>query len=107
MDSTANSNTQMTQLSDVPEIHKLTVQTNKPRSRAYPYGRVAIGFWMLDPEGFVWLCTENGTKRLDWKRKVPPGVDPKTIACLLLKQSAGKGQSDFNRQLVRYERVGF
>jgi hypothetical protein len=93
-------------MTPLSEIHSLTVQTAKPKSRAYPFGKVAIGFWILDPEGFVWLTTENGTRRLDYSRKVPPGVDPKTIACLLLKQSAGKRNDSFDRNL-RYESVQY
>ena len=85
-------------MSDVPEIHALTVQLSKP-GRSYQHGRVAQGYWMIDANDWVWLCTENGVRRLDHKRKCPPDVDPKIIACLLLRQSAGKGDLDFNRPL--------
>ena len=59
----------------------------------------------MDPHGFVQLCTETGVKQ-NIKRKCPPGVDPKVIACLLLKQNAGKRQNDFNRP-IRYQDVRY
>ncbi len=89
----------------VPEIHKLIIQVTRP-GKTYQYGRVEEGYWLEDDQDFVWLCTESGVKKPDHKRKVPPGADPKTIACLLLKQSVGKKQNDFNRKII-YPQVGY
>ena len=87
---------------DLTVPQKLIVQTNAPRKLgAYPDGRIAEGWWIKDDQDFVWLCNERGVRRLDHKRKCPPGVEPKVIAILLLKASASKKGSDFDRK-IRY-----
>ena len=82
----------------MPEVHRLIIQVSRP-GRQYKHGRVAEGHWLVDEQGFVHLTTETGVK-LDIKRKCPPNTDPKVIACLLLKQSAGGRNTKFDRRIV-------
>jgi hypothetical protein len=82
----------------VPEIHKLIVQTHRPKSSSqYPYGRVIEGYW-IEKDGYVWITTESGV-RTGEKRIIPPDTEPKIIAMLLMKSLDGKRSSNFNRQL--------
>jgi hypothetical protein len=82
----------------VPEIHKLIVQTHRPKSSSqYPYGRVIEGWW-IEKDGYVWMTTESGV-RTGEERKLEEGVEPKIIAMLLMKSLDGKRNSDFNRRL--------
>jgi hypothetical protein len=97
-------NTRTSPLPDLSVPQKLIVQMNRP-GKVYEYGRIAEGWWILDPQGFVHLTTESGVK-LGVKRKCPDGIDAKVIACLLLKQQAGKHSNDFNRKLS-YDRIGY
>ena len=53
----------------MPEIYRLTVQTDKPGGRRFPYGCVEIGYWFLD-DGTVFLCDQDGVPTGD-KCEVP------------------------------------
>ena len=86
----------------MPEIHRLTVQTAMPGGTRFPYGCVEIGYWFLD-DGTVFLCDQDGVRTGD-KRRVPKGVDAKTIAIVLLKSAAGRKSGGFNRKLI-YKRI--
>ena len=88
----------------MPEIHRLTVQTDKPGGRRFPYGCVEIGYWFLD-DGTVFLCDEDGVRTGD-KRAVPNGVDAKTIAIVLLKSTRRKA-GGFNRKLIYPQRSSY
>jgi hypothetical protein len=81
----------------MPEIHCLTVQTDKPGGTRFPHGAVEIGYWFQDGD-YVFLCDQDGVRTGD-KRAVPNGVDAKTIAILLLK-SARRKASGFNSKLI-------
>ena len=82
----------------MPEIYRLTVQTDKPGGRRFPYGCVEIGYWFLD-DGTVFLCDQDGVPTGD-KCEVPRGVDAKTIAIRLLKSAVGRKPGGFNRRLI-------
>jgi len=79
------------------EPQRLTIQINKPGSKAFPHGRVEVGYWTED-DGYVWRVTADGTK-LGNRDKVRPGIDNKILAVNLLRASVGKRASDFNRPL--------
>ena len=85
----------------MPEIYRLTVQTTKPGGTRFPHGAVEIGYW-YEGGGWVFLCDQDGVRTGD-KRKVPDGVDAKTIAIVLLKSTRRKA-GGFNRKLI-YPRV--
>ena len=63
------------------DIHKLTIQTRRPRG-----------------DDAVWLCDEDGVKTGD-KQDLRPGLDPKVAAINLLRGKVDKRKSDFNRPL--------
>ena len=87
----------------MPEIHRLTVQTTKPGGTRFPHGAVEIGYWFQDGD-YVFLCDQDGV-RTGEKRRVPKGVDAKTIAILLLK-STRRRPGGFNRRLI-YSRLSY
>ena len=77
------------------EVHKLTIQTRRPRGD--DLGAVEIGYWIVSGDA-VWLCDEDGVKTGD-KQHLRPGLDPKVAAINLLRGKVGKRKSDFNRPL--------
>jgi hypothetical protein len=72
-----------------PEVHKVTVQLEKP-SRRYPSGKVTFGYYtlvddlltMTDPNGGA---AEDGTGKR-YTHKLMPGEDANAIAKRLTKQ---------------------
>jgi hypothetical protein len=88
----------------MPEIHRLTIQTAKPGGTRFPHGVVEIGYWYQDGD-YVFLCDQDGV-RIGDKRKVPKGVDAKTIAIVLLKSAVGRKSVGFNRKLIYRCRPG-
>ena len=45
-------------------IHKLTIETARPRPSAGFHGQVEIGHWFVDDDT-VWLCDEDGVRTGD------------------------------------------
>jgi hypothetical protein len=82
----------------MPEIHRLTVQVARPGGTRFPHGAVEIGYWFQDWD-YVFLCDQNGV-RIGDKRKIPEGVDAKTIAILLLKSTVKRRAGGFDRKLI-------
>lgn len=80
------------------DIHHLILEVARPGRRSgYPYGRVEECDWLVR-DGYVWLCTPEGT-RTGEKRRLEKNVDAETTARRLLKDSLGKKRSSFGRRL--------
>jgi hypothetical protein len=87
-------------------MDKVTIQMERPRGTFE--GRVESSFYTVN-DGTVTLVLENGVPvdKFKLSRKLKPGEDARTIACVLTRQRYSKGGSgDFSRKLI-YPKIGF
>ena len=76
------------------DIHKLTIQTRRPRGD----DPGVVNSLLVVSGDSVWLCDEDGVKTGD-RQGLRPALDPKVAAINLLRGKVGKRKSDFNRPL--------
>ena len=89
------------------EVKQITIELQRPRGN-FP-GKVAIGYYVINPDNDVVLCDESGKPIDGMKQHLEPGgLDARLIACQMLRrrQTASGGPSGFNDRL-RYPPLKF
>jgi hypothetical protein len=67
------------------DIHKITLQMRAPRGN--DPGKVAVGYYVIDPDNAVVITDENGKPLGGEKHYLDSDGDAKLIACRMLRES--------------------
>lgn len=88
------------------DVHQITVQIRPPKG-TFP-GEVAIGYYVINPDGYVVLTDENGKPVGDAKQHLDgPSVEARPIACRMLRrQNARSSVTGFNDR-ISYPKLRF
>ena len=88
-------------------VERITIQLRAPRGK--DHGKVAIGYYVINPDNDVVLCDESGKPIDGMKQHLEPGgLDARLIASRMLRrrQNASGGPSGFSDRLV-YPKLRF